>query len=121
MCFHLKRLFLIDQVAASTGHSVTLVDTNEDILKKSIKGIEGSLKRVVKKKFADKPQVRPRRPPDEISERGKNVILMRFCIVFVEGRGRVRSESPAQRVHLHGRCICSSRLGPCGGGHCGKS
>uniref|UniRef100_A0A3Q3W8H8 Hydroxyacyl-coenzyme A dehydrogenase, mitochondrial n=1 Tax=Mola mola TaxID=94237 RepID=A0A3Q3W8H8_MOLML len=46
----------IAQVAASTGHSVTLVDTNDDILKKSIKGIEGSLKRVVKKKFADKPQ-----------------------------------------------------------------
>ncbi|XP_076004125.1 hydroxyacyl-coenzyme A dehydrogenase, mitochondrial [Genypterus blacodes] len=46
----------IAQVAASTGHTVTLVDTNEDILKKSVKGIEGSLKRVVKKKFADKPE-----------------------------------------------------------------
>ncbi|CAK6958551.1 hydroxyacyl-coenzyme A dehydrogenase%2C mitochondrial [Scomber scombrus] len=46
----------IAQVAASTGHSVTLVDTSEDILKKSIKGIEGSLKRVVKKKYADKPE-----------------------------------------------------------------
>lgn len=46
----------IAQVAASTGHTVTLVDTSEDILKKSIKGIEGSLKRVVKKKFADKPE-----------------------------------------------------------------
>lgn len=31
---------------------------SEDILKKSTKGIEGSLKRVVKKKFADKPEVR---------------------------------------------------------------
>ncbi|KAG7221844.1 hypothetical protein INR49_017020 [Caranx melampygus] len=29
---------------------------NEDILKKSVKGIETSLKRVVKKKFADKPE-----------------------------------------------------------------
>ncbi|KAM3865148.1 hydroxyacyl-coenzyme A dehydrogenase, mitochondrial isoform 2-T2 [Diretmus argenteus] len=46
----------IAQVAAATGHSVTLVDTSEDILKKSIKGIEGSLKRVAKKKFADKPE-----------------------------------------------------------------
>ncbi|XP_061573526.1 hydroxyacyl-coenzyme A dehydrogenase, mitochondrial isoform X2 [Cololabis saira] len=46
----------IAQVAAATGHSVTLVDMSEDILKKSVKGIEGSLKRVVKKKFADKPE-----------------------------------------------------------------
>ncbi|KAM6940325.1 LOW QUALITY PROTEIN: hydroxyacyl-coenzyme A dehydrogenase, mitochondrial [Xenentodon cancila] len=46
----------IAQVAATTGHSVTLVDMSDDILKKSIKGIEGSLKRVVKKKFADKPE-----------------------------------------------------------------
>ncbi|KAL3996572.1 Rho guanine nucleotide exchange factor 40 [Sarotherodon galilaeus] len=46
----------IAQVAASTGHSVTLVDTSDDILKKSIKMIEGSLKRVVKKKFSDKPE-----------------------------------------------------------------
>ncbi|XP_029361378.1 hydroxyacyl-coenzyme A dehydrogenase, mitochondrial isoform X2 [Echeneis naucrates] len=46
----------IAQVAASTGHTVMLVDTNEDILKKSIKGIEASLIRVVKKKFADKPE-----------------------------------------------------------------
>ncbi|XP_073717119.1 hydroxyacyl-coenzyme A dehydrogenase, mitochondrial [Misgurnus anguillicaudatus] len=46
----------IAQVAASTGHSVVLVDTSEDILKKSIKGIETSLKRVAKKKFAEKPE-----------------------------------------------------------------
>uniref|UniRef100_A0A3P8VV58 3-hydroxyacyl-CoA dehydrogenase n=1 Tax=Cynoglossus semilaevis TaxID=244447 RepID=A0A3P8VV58_CYNSE len=46
----------IAQVAAATGHSVTLVDTCEDILKKAVKGIEGSLKRVVKKKYADKPE-----------------------------------------------------------------
>ncbi|XP_072533193.1 hydroxyacyl-coenzyme A dehydrogenase, mitochondrial [Salminus brasiliensis] len=46
----------IAQVAATTGHSVVLVDTSEDILKKSAKSIEGSLKRVVKKKFADKPE-----------------------------------------------------------------
>lgn len=37
---------------------MTLVDTSDDILQKAIKGIEGSLKRVVKKKFADKPEVR---------------------------------------------------------------
>ncbi|XP_062851374.1 hydroxyacyl-coenzyme A dehydrogenase, mitochondrial [Trichomycterus rosablanca] len=46
----------IAQVAAVTGHTVVLVDTCEDILKKSTKGIESSLKRVVKKKFADKPE-----------------------------------------------------------------
>ncbi|XP_034544301.1 hydroxyacyl-coenzyme A dehydrogenase, mitochondrial-like isoform X2 [Notolabrus celidotus] len=46
----------IAQVAASTGHTVTLVDTNDDILKKAVKRIEGSLKRVVKKKYADKPE-----------------------------------------------------------------
>ncbi|KAJ7983839.1 hypothetical protein DPEC_G00370710 [Dallia pectoralis] len=47
----------IAQVAATTGHTVVLVDTNEEILKKSTMGIESSLKRVVKKKFADKPEV----------------------------------------------------------------
>ncbi|KAL7889449.1 hypothetical protein AOLI_G00017070 [Acnodon oligacanthus] len=46
----------IAQVAAVTGHSVVLVDTSEDILKNSAKNIQGSLKRVVKKKFADKPE-----------------------------------------------------------------
>ncbi|KAG1956291.1 3-hydroxybutyryl-CoA dehydrogenase [Pimephales promelas] len=46
----------IAQVAASTGHSVVLVDTSEDILKKSAKSIEASLKRVAKKKFAEKPE-----------------------------------------------------------------
>uniref|UniRef100_A0A3B3SQH7 Hydroxyacyl-coenzyme A dehydrogenase, mitochondrial n=1 Tax=Paramormyrops kingsleyae TaxID=1676925 RepID=A0A3B3SQH7_9TELE len=46
----------IAQVAATTGHTVVLVDTSEDILKKSTQGIEGSLKRVAKKKFADKPE-----------------------------------------------------------------
>ncbi|XP_006787160.1 hydroxyacyl-coenzyme A dehydrogenase, mitochondrial isoform X2 [Neolamprologus brichardi] len=46
----------IAQVAASTGHSVTLVDTSDEILKKSIKLIEGSLKRVAKKKFSNKPE-----------------------------------------------------------------
>nr|XP_033494667.1 hydroxyacyl-coenzyme A dehydrogenase, mitochondrial-like [Epinephelus lanceolatus] len=46
----------IAQTAATTGHSVALVDINDDILKKAIKGIEGNLKRVVKKKFADQPE-----------------------------------------------------------------
>ncbi|XP_019717386.1 hydroxyacyl-coenzyme A dehydrogenase, mitochondrial [Hippocampus comes] len=46
----------IAQVAASTGHQVTLVDTSDAILTKAVKGIEASLKRVVKKKFADKPE-----------------------------------------------------------------
>ncbi|XP_043926997.1 hydroxyacyl-coenzyme A dehydrogenase, mitochondrial [Protopterus annectens] len=46
----------IAQTAAATGHSVVLVDQTEDILAKSVKGIEDSLKRVAKKKFADKPE-----------------------------------------------------------------
>ncbi|XP_061843851.1 hydroxyacyl-coenzyme A dehydrogenase, mitochondrial [Nerophis lumbriciformis] len=46
----------IAQVAAATGHQVTLVDTSDSILQKAVKGIESSLKRVVKKKFADKPE-----------------------------------------------------------------
>lgn len=33
------------------------MDMSEDILKKSVKGIETSLKRVAKKKFAEKPAV----------------------------------------------------------------
>ncbi|XP_057699333.1 hydroxyacyl-coenzyme A dehydrogenase, mitochondrial [Corythoichthys intestinalis] len=46
----------IAQVAASTGHQVTLVDTSDAILTKAVKGMETSLKRVVKKKFADNPE-----------------------------------------------------------------
>lgn len=45
------------QVAAASGHTVVLVDQSDEILKKSTKGIEESLKRVIKKKFADKPEV----------------------------------------------------------------
>uniref|UniRef100_A0A8V0XSS7 3-hydroxyacyl-CoA dehydrogenase n=1 Tax=Gallus gallus TaxID=9031 RepID=A0A8V0XSS7_CHICK len=43
-------------VAAASGHTVVLVDQSDEILKKSTKGIEESLKRVTKKKFADKPE-----------------------------------------------------------------
>nr|XP_033812228.1 hydroxyacyl-coenzyme A dehydrogenase, mitochondrial [Geotrypetes seraphini] len=46
----------IAQVAAATGHTVVLVDQTEEILNKSRKGIEDSLKRVAKKMFADKPE-----------------------------------------------------------------
>lgn len=44
-------------MAAATGHTVVLVDQTEDILKKSAKGIEDSLKRIAKKMFADKAEV----------------------------------------------------------------
>lgn len=50
---------------------MTLVDTSDDILKKAIKGIEGSLKRVVKKKFADKPEVRLGGPSDKIKKQNQ--------------------------------------------------
>lgn len=57
--------FCLVKVAAATGHCVTLVDTNDDILKKAVKGIEGSIKKLVKKKFADKPEVRRGKPPKQ--------------------------------------------------------
>ncbi|XP_025068561.1 hydroxyacyl-coenzyme A dehydrogenase, mitochondrial [Alligator sinensis] len=44
------------QVAAAAGHTVVLVDQTDEILKNSKKGIEESLKKVAKKKFADKPE-----------------------------------------------------------------
>ncbi|XP_037365474.1 hydroxyacyl-coenzyme A dehydrogenase, mitochondrial [Talpa occidentalis] len=46
----------IAQVAAATGHTVMLVDQSEDILVKSKKNIEESLRRVAKKKFAENPK-----------------------------------------------------------------
>lgn len=45
------------QIAAATGHSVVLVDQTDDILKASKKGIEDSLKKLAKRKFADNPEV----------------------------------------------------------------
>lgn len=44
-------------MAAATGHTVVLVDQTDDILAKSKKGIEDSLKRMAKKKFAENPKV----------------------------------------------------------------
>ena len=49
--------FILMQVTASAGINVTLVDMNDDILKKSSANIKKSLERVAKKKFADNPQV----------------------------------------------------------------
>ncbi|GBM38036.1 Hydroxyacyl-coenzyme A dehydrogenase, mitochondrial [Araneus ventricosus] len=43
----------IAQVAAQTGHNVTLVDVSDPILKKASSRIEKSLERVAKKKFHD--------------------------------------------------------------------
>uniref|UniRef100_A0A8C8Z4K6 Hydroxyacyl-coenzyme A dehydrogenase, mitochondrial n=1 Tax=Prolemur simus TaxID=1328070 RepID=A0A8C8Z4K6_PROSS len=43
-------------VAAATGHTVVLVDQTEDILAKSRRGIEESLRRMAKKKFAENPK-----------------------------------------------------------------
>jgi len=45
----------IAQVSAQSGHKVTLVDVSNDVLQKSRSGIEKSLQRVVKKKYADNP------------------------------------------------------------------
>ena len=46
-----KSIFFKLQVAASTGHNVSLVDQNNTILGKSMTGIHKSLERVAKKKF----------------------------------------------------------------------
>jgi len=46
----------IAQVAAQAGQQVTIVDQQQDLLDKSVKGIQSSLQRVVKKKFADDPK-----------------------------------------------------------------
>lgn len=43
----------IAQVAAQAGQQVTIVDQKQELLDKSLKGINASLQRVVKKKFAD--------------------------------------------------------------------
>ena len=43
----------IAQVGAQTGHSVTIIDTSEDLLAKSQNRIGESIKRVAKKKFKD--------------------------------------------------------------------
>ena len=45
----------IAQVSATTGHKVTVVDQSKDLLNNAQKGIETSLRRVAKKKFADNP------------------------------------------------------------------
>lgn len=46
----------IAQVAAATGHNVTMVDQTMAILNKSYQGIERSLQRVAKKQFKDNPE-----------------------------------------------------------------
>ncbi|GIX76891.1 hydroxyacyl-coenzyme A dehydrogenase, mitochondrial [Caerostris darwini] len=46
----------IAQVAAQTGHNVTLVDVSEPILEKAHSRIQKSLERVAKKKFSDNAQ-----------------------------------------------------------------
>ena len=47
----------IAQVAATSGQQVTIIDVDDAILKNSEKIIRKSLERVVKKKFAEKPEV----------------------------------------------------------------
>ncbi|ELU06583.1 hypothetical protein CAPTEDRAFT_137685 [Capitella teleta] len=46
----------IAQIAAQTGHDVTMVDMSEDILAKSKAYIEQSLSRVARKKYKDDPE-----------------------------------------------------------------
>ena len=44
---------LLSQVAAQTGHKVTLVDISQDVLDKSAARIGESIKRVAKKEYKD--------------------------------------------------------------------
>lgn len=46
----------IAQVAAQAGNSVTLVDVNDDLLKKTSQRIETSIQRVAKKVYKEKPE-----------------------------------------------------------------
>uniref|UniRef100_A0A5F9CYQ8 Hydroxyacyl-coenzyme A dehydrogenase, mitochondrial n=1 Tax=Oryctolagus cuniculus TaxID=9986 RepID=A0A5F9CYQ8_RABIT len=46
----------LQAVAAASGHTVMLVDQTDEILAKSKKGIEESLRKVAKKKFAENPK-----------------------------------------------------------------
>lgn len=46
----------IAQVAAQSGHKVTMVDMSDDILQKTYSIIQTSLQRVAKKKYADNPE-----------------------------------------------------------------
>ncbi|XP_050441625.1 hydroxyacyl-coenzyme A dehydrogenase, mitochondrial-like [Adelges cooleyi] len=46
----------IAQVAAQTGHNVTIVEINKDILDKTEKSIQTSIQRVAKKVYKEKPQ-----------------------------------------------------------------
>eukprot|EP01063_Lacrimia_lanifica_P041056 TRINITY_DN947_c0_g4_i1.p3 TRINITY_DN947_c0_g4~~TRINITY_DN947_c0_g4_i1.p3 ORF type:complete len:300 (+),score=145.72 TRINITY_DN947_c0_g4_i1:62-961(+) len=46
----------IAQVSAAAGHHVTLVDQSEGALAKGLKGVEFSLGKLAKKKFADAPE-----------------------------------------------------------------
>ncbi|CAH1795458.1 unnamed protein product [Owenia fusiformis] len=45
----------ITQVAAQSGHNVTMCDVSDDIVQKGLARIQDSLKRVVKKKYKDDP------------------------------------------------------------------
>lgn len=46
----------IAQLAAQTGHNVTMMDVSDDLLKKSLSNIQISMQRVAKKKFDGKPE-----------------------------------------------------------------
>jgi hypothetical protein len=50
-------IYILFQIAAQTGHQVTMVDVSDDVLQKSKNNISKSLQRVVKKQFADDQKV----------------------------------------------------------------
>lgn len=57
MCVRTLYVYYEQQVAAATGHNVTMVDETDEILSRSTAAIERSLGRIAKKKFADSEKV----------------------------------------------------------------
>lgn len=126
------------QVAATTGHTVVLVDTSEDILKKSTQGIEGSLKRVAKKKFADKPEVCFPSVYDHICIYIETIVTplltyglrvhssLMSCVrqvrlYRVPGGSGLSPEGTEEHFHEHGCILGRAEHGPGGGGHRGET
>ncbi|XP_014448635.1 hydroxyacyl-coenzyme A dehydrogenase, mitochondrial [Tupaia chinensis] len=92
----------IAQVAAATGHTVVMVDQTEDILAKAKKGIEESLRKVAKKKFAENPKA----GADFVEKTLSNIATSTDAAAAVHSTDLVVEavvESPAVKNELFGR------------------
>ncbi|ELV13700.1 Hydroxyacyl-coenzyme A dehydrogenase, mitochondrial, partial [Tupaia chinensis] len=89
-------------VAAATGHTVVMVDQTEDILAKAKKGIEESLRKVAKKKFAENPKA----GADFVEKTLSNIATSTDAAAAVHSTDLVVEavvESPAVKNELFGR------------------